>query len=112
MATLTMKLKVMGVRGGTYMASKSFLEKYQEDHQHPMNKLTHLIGIPMIIVSLPCLIWSWKLALLLFVLGWILQFIGHMFEGKKPSFLSNPIYLLVGPVWYVKKLITGKHKDK
>ncbi|REE80208.1 hypothetical protein A8990_12157 [Paenibacillus taihuensis] len=89
------------------MAKKSFLQKYKEDHQHPMNKLTHTIGIPMIVISIPVLIFSWQWAILLFVLGWILQFIGHAFEGKKPSFFSNPIYLLVGPVWFVKKLFTG-----
>lgn len=87
------------------MAGKSFLEKYQEDHQHPMNKLTHAFGIPMIVISIPLVFFSWKWALFLFVLGWVLQFIGHAFEGKKPSFFSNPVYLLVGPVWYVKKLL-------
>jgi uncharacterized membrane protein YGL010W len=90
------------------MAKKTFLEKYQEDHQHPVNKLTHAFGIPMIVLSIPCLFVSWKWAAFLFVVGWILQLIGHMFEGKNPSFFSNPIYLLVGPVWYVKKFIFGR----
>ncbi|SDN60838.1 Protein of unknown function [Paenibacillus sp. yr247] len=93
------------------MADKSFLEKYKEDHQHPINKLTHTVGIPMIVISVPCLFFSWKFAVLLFVVGWILQFIGHAFEGKKPSFFSNPIYLLVGPIWFVKKMITGKGRS-
>ncbi|SEM63980.1 Mpo1-like protein [Paenibacillus sp. OV219] len=94
------------------MAKNKFLEKYKEDHQHPMNKLTHTIGIPMIVISIPVLIFSWQWAIILFVLGWILQFIGHAFEGKKPSFFSNPIYLLVGPIWFVKKLLTGSEGRK
>lgn len=89
----------------------SFMEKYKRDHQHPVNKLTHAIGIPMIVISLPLFFWEWKWALGLFVLGWIFQFIGHFFEGNPPSFFKNPVFLLVGPLWIVKRLIgflTGK----
>ncbi|MGE5703595.1 MAG: Mpo1-like protein [Clostridia bacterium] len=89
----------------------SFMEKYKRDHQHPVNKLTHAIGIPMIVISLPLFFWDWKWALGLFILGWIFQFIGHFFEGNPPSFFKNPIFLLVGPLWIVKRLIgflTGK----
>ena len=81
----------------------NFLEKYKRDHQHPINKLLHSFGIPMIVVSLPLVLYSWKWALALFIAGWILQFVGHWFEGVKPSFLSNPIFLLVGPLWWIKK---------
>lgn len=37
--------------------------------------------------------------LVVFVLGWIGQFIGHKIEGKKPSFLQNVKFLLIGPIW-------------
>jgi uncharacterized membrane protein YGL010W len=83
---------------------QSFLEKYKADHQHPMNRLTHSIGIPMIVISLAVAFFNWQWGIMLFVAGWILQFVGHAFEGKMPSFFSNPIYLLVGPIWFVKKL--------
>ncbi|MND07043.1 hypothetical protein D3C83_288020 [compost metagenome] len=43
----------------------------------------------------------------MFIGGWILQFVGHAFEGKAPSFFSDPRFLLVGAAWFVKK-ITGK----
>ena len=82
----------------------SFIEKYKAEHRHPMNRLTHSIGIPMIVVSLVWAIFNWKVGLTLFVVGWILQFIGHAFEGNRPAFFSNPIYLLVGPLWIVKRL--------
>lgn len=36
---------------------------------------------------------------LIFVLAWIGQFIGHKIEGKKPSFLNDVKFLLIGPIW-------------
>ncbi len=82
----------------------SFIEEYKKTHTHPMNKATHAVGIPMIVISLPLFFFQWKLALTLFIVGWILQFIGHAFEGKAPAFFKNPIYLLIGPIWWVKKV--------
>ena len=45
-----------------------------------------------------------KLALAVFVAAWIGQFIGHHFEGRRPSFLTDLTYLLIGPVWVLNKL--------
>jgi uncharacterized membrane protein YGL010W len=42
----------------------------------------------------------WQFSLVLFVVMWILQFIGHNIEGKKPSFLKDLQFLLVGPAWW------------
>lgn len=41
--------------------------------------------------------WPWAIAA--FVIGWIFQFVGHAYEGKKPAFLTNFVHLLVGPLW-------------
>jgi uncharacterized membrane protein YGL010W len=41
----------------------------------------------------------WQTALILFVVAWIGQFIGHRIEGKKPSFLKDLQFLLIGPAW-------------
>jgi len=38
-------------------------------------------------------------SLLIFVLAWIGQFVGHKIEGKKPSFLQDLQFLLIGPAW-------------
>jgi uncharacterized membrane protein YGL010W len=47
-------------------------------------------------------------ALGLFVLGWILQFIGHyVYEKKSPAFFRNVTHLLVGPLWILAKA-TGR----
>ena len=40
-----------------------------------------------------------------FVVAWIAQFIGHELEGKRPSFLTDLVYLLVGPLWVWAKLL-------
>ena len=39
------------------------------------------------------------LSLVLFVLAWIGQFIGHQIEGKKPSFMDDLRFLLIGPLF-------------
>jgi len=39
------------------------------------------------------------LALVVFVIAWIGQFIGHKIEGKKPSFFEDIKFLLIGPAW-------------
>ena len=41
----------------------------------------------------------WQLALGVFVIAWILQFIGHAIEGKRPSFFTDVRFLLIGPAW-------------
>ncbi|HUE81670.1 MAG TPA: DUF962 domain-containing protein [Pyrinomonadaceae bacterium] len=81
----------------------SFIETYRAKHQHPLNKLTHSIGIPLIIISLPLFLFNWRYALALFICGWILQFVGHAIEGNQPAFFRNPIYLLVGPWWLIRR---------
>ena len=87
--------------------SPSFIEEYKAKHRHPLNKLTHSIGIPMIVVSLPLFFWSWRWALALFVVGWILQFVGHWIEGNSPAFFRNPVYLLVGPLWLARRALAA-----
>ncbi|GJG97829.1 DUF962 domain-containing protein [Cupriavidus pauculus] len=37
----------------------------------------------------------------LFVAGWIIQFIGHYYEGRKPAFVDDLVGLLVGPLFLV-----------
>ncbi len=83
---------------------KAMLGTYRQDHQNPVNKALHTIGIPMIVSSLLILPVNPLLAVGMFVFGWILQFVGHAFEGKAPSFFSDPRFLLVGPMWFLKKL--------
>jgi len=42
----------------------------------------------------------------LFVLGWILQFVGHsVYEKRQPAFLTNALHLLVGPLWILNDVV-------
>jgi uncharacterized membrane protein YGL010W len=41
----------------------------------------------------------WLICLIIFVISWAGQFIGHKIEGKKPSFLDDIKFLLIGPIW-------------
>src|ERR1051326_285835 len=85
----------------------SFVENYKAKPQPPLNRLSHSIGIPWIVVSLPLLFWNWRWALALFVTGWIFQFVGHAIEGNSPAFFRNPVYLIVGPVWLVRRALAS-----
>ena len=87
-----------------------WIAEYAGAHQNRWNQLTHLFGIPMIAVSLPLMVvsfWAsgvWPWALGLFVAGWILQFIGHAFEGKPPEFFKDWRFLFVGLRWWAYKV--------
>lgn len=48
---------------------------------------------------------SWMVFLSVFVITWILQFVGHKVEGKKPSFLKDLQFLLVGPAWLLSFIL-------
>jgi uncharacterized membrane protein YGL010W len=41
----------------------------------------------------------WLVSIIVFVVAWIGQFYGHKIEGKKPSFLKDIQFLLIGPAW-------------
>lgn len=41
-----------------------------------------------------------------FVLGWVIQFIGHYYEGRKPAFSDDLVGLLVGPMFVVLEALT------
>ena len=79
------------------------------------NRLSRPIGYGMLVVffvlgclcrlieqryGLQTLLYS---AIAVFVVAWIAQFIGHKIEGKKPSFLTDLVYLMIGPIWVLSK---------
>ena len=45
------------------------------------------------------------LAIGVFVVAWIGQFVGHLVEGKRPSFFTDLAYLLIGPAWLTGKIM-------
>lgn len=46
---------------------------------------------------------GWGLGL--FSLGWVIQFVGHYFEGRKPAFVDDLVGLLVGPLFVVAEVL-------
>jgi len=46
----------------------------------------------------------WAVAVTVFVLAWMVQFWGHNIEGKKPSFLKDLQFLMIGPAWIMSFL--------
>jgi uncharacterized membrane protein YGL010W len=90
--------------------SEQWIAQYSTSHQHPVNRLCHTFGIPTILISVAVFVASfflhrlWIYALALFVVGWILQFIGHAFEGKPPEFFSDWRFLFVGVRWWWAKM--------
>lgn len=49
----------------------------------------------------------------LFVVGWIIQFLGHHYEGKKPAFVDDLVGLLIGPLFVTAEVLfaMGMYKD-
>lgn len=87
-----------------------WIAQYSTSHQNPVNRICHTIGIPLIVLSLIFLVVTlfvhqlWPIAVGLFIVGWIFQFVGHAFEGKPPEFLSDWRFLLVGTRWWAAKI--------
>jgi uncharacterized membrane protein YGL010W len=50
----------------------------------------------------------WMFSIGVFVIAWIGQFYGHNIEGKKPSFLKDLQFLMIGPAWVVENLFSRK----
>lgn len=129
-----------------------YFSNYTKYHQTKGNKLTHYIGIPLIVLStfglfskiqltswldmgfilwlisaifyfrldaqlalpfsvltfamylLSCVV-NWKIHLGFFIVGWILQGVGHyVYEKNSPAFLTNLSHLLIGPFWIFHSL--------
>jgi uncharacterized membrane protein YGL010W len=56
-----------------------------------------LLAITRLLAELP---WPlWLTSIVIFVMAWIGQFVGHAVEGKRPSFFKDIQFLLIGPLW-------------
>jgi len=55
----------------------------------------------------------WIAFLALFVGGWVLQFLGHHYEGKRPALLDNIFQAFIGPMFLVAEtmVVLGHRRD-
>jgi len=134
---------------------------YDGYHKTKGNKLTHYVGIPLIVfatfgllaaIPLPAPDWfslglvawlassvfyvrldkkrgaqfsfvtliiylasrwyRWKTHVVLFIIGWAFQYIGHYkYEKKSPAFYTNLSHLLIGPFWIFCNLMSPKKSE-
>jgi uncharacterized membrane protein YGL010W len=72
--------------------------------------LSKTLWVGMLLFGLACLfichliektgiIPLWLFSVIIFALAWVGQFYGHKVEGKKPSFLKDLQFLMIGPAW-------------
>ncbi len=45
------------------------------------------------------------IGLVIFIVAWIAQLVGHKIEGKKPSFFDDLRFLLIGPAWLMSFIL-------
>jgi uncharacterized membrane protein YGL010W len=88
------------------------LERYEDAHQHPLNRRLHAIGIPLIAVSAlgaisPWRPFGWRRSTFVagMAAGWGLLFAGHYIEGNRPVVFSNPTVLITAPGWWARRTI-------
>lgn len=80
-------------------------------------RLSFAMAIKIAVFSFICLVLNfyisqffplWAFSIGVFIIAWIGQFYGHNIEGKKPSFLKDIQFLLIGPAWVVHNLFSKK----
>jgi uncharacterized membrane protein YGL010W len=62
--------------------------------------LAAMLSVAAAMAPLPTAAWlGWGVGL--FAVGWVIQFVGHYYEGRKPAFVDDVMGLLVGPLFVV-----------
>jgi uncharacterized membrane protein YGL010W len=85
---------------------EELLRQYDADHQHPLNRRLHLVGITLIGASVLSVWAAPSVGVTLFVAGWAAQLAGHAIEGKPPSFSRDRRFMAVGALWYAREVGT------
>ncbi len=78
------------------------------------------LGLAIVVSSIPLLLIAaviaqhvgvtavWIIAIALFVVGWVLQIVGHkVFERNWPSLIDDPLHMLVSPMYIFAKLFVA-----
>ena len=67
--------------------------------------------LPILLIISSISIILLELSMFVFFVAWLFQFIGHKIEGKKPSFLKDLQFLLIGPAWCLGYLFKWLNVD-
>lgn len=80
---------------------------YLNEHRNPLNRLTHLFGIPILLVTGLVGLFSanWSLLIGGQIFGWALQLLGHRIEGNRPALLERKISFVMGPLMVLVELL-------
>lgn len=66
------------------------LNDYRRHHSTKGCRITHMIGVPLIALSIPISLFNKRLATSFFVVGWIFQFVGHLlYQRNRPMFMTE-----------------------
>ncbi len=72
-------------------AFQAHMSHYRAEHRTLGCKISHMIGVPMILSSFGVLVFHWQAAIVLFAVGWTFQLVGHRyFERNRPVLAANP----------------------
>lgn len=84
-------------------------------------RLSFNLAVKIILFAAVCVIINYFISttfnlfyssLAVFAVAWIGQFYGHKIEGKKPSFLHDIQFLLIGPAWILHEFFGGTGSNK
>ena len=64
---------------------------------------TFAVSLPLFVAAV-FISGLWPVPAVLFIAGWVLQFAGHVVEGKRPEFFNDWRFLLVGLRWWVAQV--------
>jgi uncharacterized membrane protein YGL010W len=85
---------------GTILLALGVLYYFSMSLSLALGMVAFVLLVMVCIIGLRQLPWPlWASCLALFVIAWIGQFIGHHYEGKKPSFFKDVQFLMIGPLW-------------
>lgn len=91
------------------MKLDEYRSHYRAKHTTTGCRLSHMFGVPVILLSIVTLLFAWKIGLVMMVSGWLMLWLGHLlFEGNRPALwseASNPLIylaavLFVGEEWW------------
>lgn len=83
---------------------------YDGAHNHPVNRALHMIAIPVGFSSVVVVWFHPIIGVLLIPTAFALAWLGHLIEGNKPAFLTNPAHVFVAPLWMIRKIFRREAK--